>query len=65
MRTPEQFKLTLEQRQILGKVYMMILSWREPRKRREVEQGDHRAENDVRDDQILLAETAIPVQQGT
>ncbi len=65
MTTPEPFELTLEQRQILGKVYVMILGWREQRKRRESEQNDHYAENAVRGDQTLLSETAIPVQQGT
>ncbi len=65
MTTPQQFELTLEQRQILGKVYQLVLGWAEQRRGRQIEQDDHSAESDMRGDQIVVAETAIPVQQGT
>ncbi len=61
---PQQFELTLEQRQLLGKVYLMILGWRQERERKQAKQMDQSAENDVEGNQILLAETAVPVRQG-
>ncbi len=62
MKIPQPFELTVEQRQTLGRVYLMILGWREQRKHQQIKQVDQNSENSARENQVVLAETAIPVQ---
>jgi len=60
---PYQFKLTLEQRQKLGQVYLLILSWRQERERKQAKQTDLRSENGQENDPIQLPESASRMEK--
>jgi hypothetical protein len=48
-----QFKLTLEQRQKLGQVYLMILDWRRERERKKIREDEHGLQDAVTHDQSI------------
>lgn len=45
----KQFKLTLEQRQKLGRVYLLILTWRQERERKKAQKDETGLQNAFRD----------------
>ena len=45
--TSDQFKLTLEQRQKLGHVYLLILDWRQERERKKTRKDEAGSQNSV------------------
>ena len=50
--TSDQFKLTLEQRQKLGHVYLLILDWRQERERKKTRKDEAGSQNAVPHSQL-------------
>lgn len=50
--TSDQFKLTLEQRQKLGHVYLLILDWRQERERKKIRKDEAGSQNSVPHSQL-------------